>query len=367
MSSKSSLSIHATNVVGLGARTVAEALLRGMSISGELEDISVQLHLPDIPFWRENALKITNWEIVFEKRYSGKLSRLVSRLWDCLVAPAWLKNSTCLIVLGDIPLRFKGYQVVLLHNQHIIPPKWEGNIRFNFFYFPRLIFRLNQSFGDKFIVQTDLMASELAEAYPKISKLILIKPMPEPSWLKNHRLSQISSGTFTMFYPATKKLPKNHQLIAKMDSEKPYLDTPVRLLITITKEEFIELGGKKESIESWIQATGSLDNHQMVDSYSISNALFFPSLNESYGFPLVEAMRLGLIIICADLPYAKWMCAEEAIYFNPASVKSAWAAVAEAVKRNGEGWRPDWSKALAKIPSSWDKYASDFLKEVEID
>ena len=35
------------------------------------------------------------------------------------------------------------------------------------------------------------------------------------------------------------------------------------------------------------------------------DALLFLSTDESYGFPLIEAMFVGLPIICPDLPYAR--------------------------------------------------------------
>jgi glycosyltransferase involved in cell wall biosynthesis len=92
------------------------------------------------------------------------------------------------------------------------------------------------------------------------------------------------------------------------------------------------------------------------------DALFFPSLAESYGLPLVEAMVMGLPVVCADLPYAHWLCADQALYFDPADPAAAREAIAELDRRRLAGWRPDWSRALARIPKSWNEVGARFLE-----
>ncbi len=96
--------------------------------------------------------------------------------------------------------------------------------------------------------------------------------------------------------------------------------------------------------------------------YGEVDALFFPSTTESYGLPLLEAMALDIPILCSDLPYARWLCESEAIYFQPTDAKSASDAIAELRRRLMTGWRPDWSTALAKIPEDWDQVANKFIE-----
>ena len=52
----------------------------------------------------------------------------------------------------------------------------------------------------------------------------------------------------------------------------------------------------------------------MIDEYKRADGLVFLSLSESYGFPLVEAMWLGLPIICPDTEYARDMCVVSRLY-----------------------------------------------------
>jgi glycosyltransferase involved in cell wall biosynthesis len=102
----------------------------------------------------------------------------------------------------------------------------------------------------------------------------------------------------------------------------------------------------------------------MIAAYQNAHAMVFLSTKESFGFPLLEAMYLGLPIVCADLPYAHALCAQGAIYFDPASVQSLKNAIAELQLRLQQGWVPDWTAQLQKFPQDWDRVASIMAKIV---
>ena len=73
-------------------------------------------------------------------------------------------------------------------------------------------------------------------------------------------------------------------------------------------------------------------------------------------------MWIGLPIICPDLPYARALCGEQAIYFEPHNVNSLHAAIEELNKRRNLGWWPDWSSILDKIPRDWQEVADAMLQ-----
>ena len=57
--------------------------------------------------------------------------------------------------------------------------------------------------------------------------------------------------------------------------------------------------------------------------------MIFPSLCETLGLPLQEAMSAGLPVLAADLPYAREVCGDYASYFNPRDVDSIEKAIGE--------------------------------------
>ena len=73
-------------------------------------------------------------------------------------------------------------------------------------------------------------------------------------------------------------------------------------------------------------------------------------------------MWIGLPIVCPDLGYARNLCGDQAIYFNPRSVSSLHLAVDELNHRLRSGWWPNWSVQLAGVPEDWVSVASSMIK-----
>jgi glycosyltransferase involved in cell wall biosynthesis len=99
----------------------------------------------------------------------------------------------------------------------------------------------------------------------------------------------------------------------------------------------------------------------MVQAYSDVDALLFLSKQESYGFPLVEAMFVGLPVVCPDLPYARALCGDQAFYFDPDSPRSLQDALKELKHKLDFGWWPCWSKQMENIPKDWETVARRML------
>jgi glycosyltransferase involved in cell wall biosynthesis len=157
-----------------------------------------------------------------------------------------------------------------------------------------------------------------------------------------------------LFYPAATYPHKNHKILGEINKSENW---PIsELILTIPNN----LNPNPQV--DWIKCLGELQPKCMVDHYQTVDAILFLSLSESLGLPLVEAMWLGLPIICPDLPYAHILCGEQAIYFDPYDVSSLKAAVDELFKRRNCGWWPDWSSSLEKIPRDWDQVADSMLK-----
>jgi hypothetical protein len=72
-------------------------------------------------------------------------------------------------------------------------------------------------------------------------------------------------------------------------------------------------------------------------------------------------MTLDLPIVCSDLPYARWLCEDQAIYFDPLNGQSACKAIEELHRRYNSEWQVNWQQALTKIPKDWDEVAEKFI------
>jgi glycosyltransferase involved in cell wall biosynthesis len=112
----------------------------------------------------------------------------------------------------------------------------------------------------------------------------------------------------------------------------------------------------------WIHCVGLLPPTAVLAAYDETDALLFLSAAESYGLPLVEAMWIGLPIVCPDLPYARALCGNEAIYFESDDINSLHRSLSELHARLARGWWPDWSSRLSAIPSDWSEVAEQMLR-----
>lgn len=74
-------------------------------------------------------------------------------------------------------------------------------------------------------------------------------------------------------------------------------------------------------VAPYVKFTGSVPYRKMHTLYQDSDLFVFPSLAESFGHPLVEAMATELPIITSDIPIHREICGEAAVYFSPLSPK----------------------------------------------
>ena len=75
----------------------------------------------------------------------------------------------------------------------------------------------------------------------------------------------------------------------------------------------------KPSISECVRLLGDVPYEQVAKVYRGHDIFVFPSLAESYGHPLVEAMASGLPVVAANLAYARELCGDAAMYFDPFS------------------------------------------------
>ena len=73
---------------------------------------------------------------------------------------------------------------------------------------------------------------------------------------------------------------------------------------------------------SWVQWLGWVDPLQLPGLYQMSLGLVLPSLFESYGLPIAEAMTAGCPVLTADRYGTKEIAGDAALLVNPESVEA---------------------------------------------
>ncbi|MCO4293124.1 glycosyltransferase [Solitalea sp. MAHUQ-68] len=92
-----------------------------------------------------------------------------------------------------------------------------------------------------------------------------------------------------------------------------------RFVLTIHEEDYKRIFGEVNSLicQNHIINLGPIKVKDCPDVYNQSDALFLPTLLECFSASYPEAMRLSKPILTSNLPFAKGICDDAALYFNP--------------------------------------------------
>ena len=79
---------------------------------------------------------------------------------------------------------------------------------------------------------------------------------------------------------------------------------------------------------------GYLGGNTLRSAYRLATVFVTPSLVESGGLILTEAMRMGTPIVAADRAYARESCGDAAVYFNPNRPAELAAAISDLLEHD---------------------------------
>ena len=354
LSDPQTVRLHLTNVVGAGATQLLQSLLPALECDPGV--VVERIELPDrgkLADYR-SCSPVTVAEV-----YCRRLPNALSRALECTWLAGRFDGESPLLVLGDMPLRCRGPQSVFLQNSHLLKP---ARMRLNAdgikYFISRMLFRLGMDRVSAFIVQTNVMREALERSYPSLAGRVHVIAQPVPAWLLNRGLqrrsrARASGQLLNLIYPAAGYPHKNHALLSCIE---PSDDWPIEQLVLT-----LDSAAHPAPRLAWVQCHGFLSPQEMIKAYSLVDALLFLSKDESYGFPLVEAMFVGVPIVCPDLPYAHSLCGDQAIYFDPDSPRSLLSALKKLKNKLDQGWWPCWTDQMKRIPEDWETVAREML------
>lgn len=148
------------------------------------------------------------------------------------------------------------------------------------------------------------------------------------------RIQSIDGGPFG-------KLPNNK--LKKIELEKPFIIYPSAPIVHKNNEravrafdKFNRLNGNKytlyitstfndsyqeelKSISNNIRFTGNISDEELAYAYTKADVLFFPSLSEGLGMPVLEAVQYGVPVACSNIPVLAEISDKAFYQFNPTS------------------------------------------------
>jgi len=163
---------------------------------------------------------------------------------------------------------------------------------------------------------------------------------------------------------------KGHDVAIQAVRELKQQGQPACLYLTMDRRDWPEGYDRLMAhIRDWglendVINLGRVPEGALGELYQRADVFFFPSLCESFGFPLVEAMGYGLPIVAADTAINREMCGEAALYYPP--FDSVAAAQRLSTLFSSPELRQQMREASERqFPRShlcWSDYASRFVR-----
>lgn len=184
--------------------------------------------------------------------------------------------------------------------------------------FKTSVFSLFKSNTNIWLVQSEIIQKKLASKHDL--NINNIKTMPFYPPLKNDK-KEYKRRKDGFVYISLGGIHKNHQNLISAFCN--YFEENQKGILHITiGEEFSDL---INFIESKINHGFPIVNHgfvsrkSLVEIYNTNQYLIYPSLAESFGLAIVEAIENGCNVIGADLPYTYAVC-NPSIVFDPLDI-----------------------------------------------
>jgi len=229
-----------------------------------------------------------------------RLNKLYRLLIEHILVPlvALQCRAQRVVMMGNFPSLFwLGPQTVYFHNLLYLGQSF-GQLRRGFFE-PWLFATLLRLKRPTVLVQTDHVATRLIELFPTADVRVIGVPLGT-SWSAAAQATQnrtAHSGRIILLYPASHYPHKNHALIFSV--QEALRKRKIHVVLTIADIEPL----RRLANSDVFTLCGVLSAKQLQKTMSDSDAVLFPSLEESIGMPLLEASLMRKPLLAAELPY----------------------------------------------------------------
>lgn len=370
--------LNASNLGATGPRVVFQNLIP------QLAGISPQ---DDFVFLLPSTEKNTRWELpanVHIQYLNRSGSHELRRLWQLYhrlpKLARTLKADRC-VTLGDIgPLSLNIPHIIFLHNPYLVYfdrelaqlLPWSNRVKQQY---------LNWHFSQTLqtcqavIVQTPVMAERVMRIYqvPQEKVKIVLNTIPEHviKYKESKDLFPPISehkAEIKLLFLASYYAHKNHRIILPLLQELKARGLAQKVHL------FLTLNGNKNRAEQRLlrslapyrdQVTnlGHLSADLVAPSLRSATALFMPTIVETFGLPYLEAMSCGTPVLTSDKDFSRWICADQALYFDPFNVTSIIAAIEQLKRTDTDKPRTDNAEEqLRRFPQDWRTVAVEIMK-----
>jgi len=184
--------------------------------------------------------------------------------------------------------------------------------------------------SDFWIVQTELMQHLLSKRLSIPQSKVMVIPVFDDSI----SLSPVKSVKIenSFIYPATGLKHKNHRVLFGAWEMLPVEGPRPELHLTIDSTDKPNISRINSLTSKGLKIInhGLMSHDELTELYNNIEFLVYPSLNESFGLPLIEGIQHGCEVLVADLPYFTGTVIPAAM-FDPHNTDSLKKAIVQVI------------------------------------
>lgn len=161
--------------------------------------------------------------------------------------------------------------------------------------------------------------SSLMYYYPNlIDKNIPVFYSPSTTNIDLSSVQPFREGGYYLVLSANRWLKNSFRAIQALDMLYEKFPNQFRKTIVVGLNRDSKIY-KKVRNKEYFQFIDYVDNKDLERLYKGAYVFIYPTLNEGFGYPPLEAMKYGIPVICSPFSSVPEVCADSVIYFNPYS------------------------------------------------
>ncbi len=269
----------------------------------------------------------------------------------------------------NIPIFYPGKIIITIHDllwheqkglQATTLSPWKYHLKY-FFY--RLTTNLAIKKALQILVPAQTIAQTVEHYYPTVKNKITVTKEGISDKFLTAKLTKQQSQQKQLVYTGSLYPHKNIKVILKaLQKLKDY-----KLILVGARSIFLKQTQKlihDFNLEKQVEFAGFLPDEDLIKLYQKSTALVQPSLSEGFGLTGVEAMAVGLPVICSDIPIFHEIYQDNALYFDPHQSDSFVKSLKNLEKQPNSFYQQlpnirqqyQWSKMAKTILNSYQKF-----------
>lgn len=328
--------VNSYNTTGAGPSNITKFILK--SLSQKKNSHKTYFIIPDISLFAEME-STEDLKIVRLPALEGGLKYIFRGLYDFLLLPiaSFILNASAVIVLANYsPMIVRGKKIVFMRHPFLVDKlsrKYNTPHMYVLESMRKLIFMLTLKTADMVIVQNNFMKDALIKQYGKGKSKIMVMPNPMSNLMDQTAPDAVfpDSGDPVVLYVSRYYPHKQHRFLLQLvDRYKTQLrNKKVKFYITVDQSranrqaaEFLN-NIAKQGLDDIIHNLGEIPNERLPLYYRTARCFFFPSTDETFGNPLVEAMAFGLPVVVPKLNYATEVCGDAGFYYEVNNTEDA--------------------------------------------